>query len=85
MAKPIELHPHAVERAFERGATEEEIIATVSNGESTPAKFGRTYFRRNFRFDAGWRGRTYATKQIEAVAVEEADRWLVITVLVKYF
>jgi hypothetical protein len=32
-----------------------------------------------------WRGKRYATKQIEAIAVEENQRWLVITVLVKYF
>ena len=27
----------------------------------------------------------YGTKQVEAIAVEESRRWLVITVLVKYF
>ena len=85
MARPIELHPHARERAFERGTTEEEIVATVSNGESSPIKFGRTILRRNFPFGGIWRGRQYATKQIEAIAVEEAGRWLVITVLVKFF
>ena len=85
MAIPVELHPHARERAFERGATEEEIIASVTEGERSPARFGRTAFRRNFRFDGIWRGRQYATKQVEAIAVEDAARWLVITVLVKYF
>jgi hypothetical protein len=34
----------------ERGATEEEVRATVEQGESFPTKFGRTGFRRNFRF-----------------------------------
>lgn len=28
----------------ERGATEPEVIATIENGESFPAKFGRTGF-----------------------------------------
>jgi hypothetical protein len=32
-----------------------------------------------------WRGRQYATKQVEAYAVRELDTWLVITVVVKYF
>jgi Domain of unknown function (DUF4258) len=85
MAKPIELHPHARERAGERGASESEIAATVRDGERIPAKFGRSAFRRNFIFGGMWRGKQYATKQVEVIAVEENQRWLVITILVKYF
>ncbi|MBM3477359.1 MAG: DUF4258 domain-containing protein [Armatimonadetes bacterium] len=80
----VRLHPHARERAAERGATEDEVIATVEGGERFPAKFGRTGFRRNFTFGGRWRGREYATKQVEAYAVDEAG-WLVITVIVRYF
>ena len=80
----VRIHPHALERMGERGATEGEVIATVKDGERFPAKFGRTGFRRNFSFDGKWHGRTYATKQVEAYAVQE-NGWLVITVLVKYF
>lgn len=69
----------------ERGATEEEVIATVRDGERFPAKFGRTGFRRNFSFDGEWHGRFYATKQVEAFAAKEAGDWLVITVVVRYF
>jgi hypothetical protein len=54
------------------------------SGERFPAKFGRTGFRRNFPFDGEWNGKRYATKQIEAYAVEE-EGWLVITVIVKFF
>jgi hypothetical protein len=53
-------------------------------GERFPAKSGRTGFRRNFSFGGMWRGRHYASKQLEAYAIEEADAWLVITVVVKY-
>ena len=81
----IDFHPHADERLAERGATRDEIIATIQAGEQFPAKFGRTGFRRNFTFDGEWRGRVYATKQVEAYAVEEGDRWLVITVVVRFF
>ena len=59
--------------------------ATVQTGERIPARFGRTGFRRNFPFDGEWRGRSYATKQVEAYAVPEGDDWLVITVLTRYF
>ncbi len=69
----------------ERGANEDEVAAAVTGGERFPARFGRTGFRRNFVFDAAWRGRHCATKQIEAFAVEEEGAWLVITVIVRYF
>ena len=69
----------------ERGASPEEVEATVNAGERFPSRFGRTGFRRNFAFGADWRGRRYEAKQVEAYAVEEDGDWLVITVLVKYF
>jgi hypothetical protein len=81
----IRLHLHARDRMEERGATEEEVRATVEQGESFPAKFGRTGFRRNFRFDQNRYGRHYHTKQIEAYAVQEGTDWLVITVITRYF
>jgi len=81
----VRLHPHAQERLSERGATEEEVRATVLGGEPFPAKFGRTGFRRNFHFDLVWRGRRYAMKQVEVFAVPEGDDWLVITVVTRYY
>ena len=79
------LHLHAKERLAERGATEAEVFATVTGGEQFSAKFGRTGFRRNLTFHKQWRGRSYATKQVTAFAVQEEDGWLVITVIVRYF
>ena len=81
----VRLHPHARDRLAERGATEEEVIATVTGGERFPARFERTGFRRNFPFSGRWRGKSYPTKQLEVYAVEEAGTWLVITVLAKFF
>jgi hypothetical protein len=80
----VRFHPHALERMEERGATE-EVRATIEQGERFPAKFGRTGFRRNFSFDAEWRGRYYRTKQVEVYAVQEGSDWLVITVITRYF
>lgn len=82
----VRFHPHALERLAERGATEEEVRATVESGEKIPAKFERVGFRRNFSFNALWRGRSYSTKQVEVYAVEEkSEEWLVITVITRYF
>ena len=74
MALEVRLHPHAVDRLPERGALEDEVIRTVQEGESFPAKYGRTGFRRNFAYGGLWRGRRYETKQIEAYAVWEDGR-----------
>jgi len=78
-------HPHALERMVERGASEDEVMLTVLEGEQFLAKFGRNGFRRNFPFEGQWRGRNFAVKQVEAYAVEEQDDWLVITVIVRYY
>lgn len=80
----IKLHPHARDRLRERGATEDEVKATVTSGERFTAKYGRTGFRRNFPFQAQWNGKYYSVKQVEAYAVEE-NGWTVITVIVKFF
>jgi hypothetical protein len=69
----------------ERGASEEEVAATVDEGERFAAKFGRQGFRRNFASDGLWRGRRYHMKQIEVYATWEDGDWLVISVIVKYF
>lgn len=79
------LHPHAVDRMEERGATENEVRLSVEQGERFPGKFGRTGFRRNFRFEREWRGTHYRTKQVEVYAVQDGDDWLVVTVLTRYF
>jgi hypothetical protein len=81
----IRLHPHARGRLDERGATEDEVIVTVETGETFPAKFGRTGFRRNFTFGQVWRGKTYATKQVEVYSVKEGEDWLAITFVTRFF
>ena len=76
---------HAKERLSERGATEEEIITAIETGETFAAKFGRTGFRRNFSFGGLWKGKVYATKQVEVYAVKEGDDWLAITFVTRFF
>lgn len=81
----MKLHAHAIARMLERGASAEDVAATIREGEHFPAKFGRQGFRRNFVFEAVWRGRRYHIKQIEVFATCEDGDWLVISVIVKYF
>ncbi len=81
----VKFHPHAEARMVERGATREEVISTVENGEQFSAKYGRIGFRRTFNFSSHWNRKFYDNKQLEVFAVEEEENWLVITVIVKYF
>lgn len=81
----VRLHPHALERLEERNASESEVVATVTLGEQFPAKFGRTGFRRNFRYNSEWHGKYYRTKQVEAFAIQQGADWLVITVITRFF
>lgn len=81
----VKLHPHAKERLLERNATEQEVIATVTKGETFPAKYGRIGFRRNFNYEDTWMGKHYLTKQIEVYAVKEGNDWLAITLITRFF
>lgn len=81
----VKLHLHAQERLIERGATEQEIIATIEGGEVFLAKYGRTGFRRNFNYNGMWKGRHYTTKQVEVYAIKEGNDWLVITIITRFF
>jgi hypothetical protein len=81
----MKLHGHALARMLERGVSEEEVAATVREGERFGAKLGREGFRRNFTFDGLWRGRCYRMKQVEVFAIWEDEDWLVISLIAKYF
>ena len=70
---------------IERGVTEDEVRSTIREGERFAVKFGRSGFRRNFPFEREWNGRRYQTKQVEVIAVEENEGWLVITIISRFF
>ena len=80
----IELHPHARERLEERGATEAEVFETVVSGRQFSAKFGRMGFRKTFVYGKIWRNRLYASKDVEAIAVQTFSGLLILTVITRY-
>lgn len=81
----VAILPHAQERAALRGATSAEIIETVRRGARSEAKLGRVVFTLDHPGQWLWRERSYATKQLEVIAVFENGGWLAITVIVKFF
>jgi len=81
----IIIHPHALQRMEERGATREEVLRTIASGRMSAAKFGRRIHTMTFSYDDYLRLRPYEHKLIEAYSVEEGGDVIVITVVVKYY
>ena len=83
--KPIRLSGHAREAIDTRGATEQEVADAIGQARWEPAELGRLQSRKDFVFGRDWNGRTYTTKQVRPIFVEEADEIVVVTVYVYYF
>lgn len=83
--KEIVFSQHALDQLQDRGVGREEIIQTIRDGEVQIAKKGRLSFKKNFSFEKMWKGRYYSLKQVMPIVVEEADRYIVVTVYVFYF
>jgi len=81
----IEISSHAREQMKERGASEEEVFAAIRAGTPEPARKQRSLYRKNFQFEAVWRGRRYSVKQVAVVIARESDRFIVVTVYTFYF
>lgn len=81
----IEISRHAREQMLERGASEEEVVASIRTGIAEPARNQRTMYRKNFQFEDTWRGRYYNVKQVAPVVATESDRLVVVTVFTYYF
>lgn len=63
----------------DRGASKEEVELTIRTGECFPAKKGRLSFRKNFSYNAMWKGKFYQVKQVMPIVAEEYDRFVVVT------
>lgn len=83
--KPIRISGHAREQMAHRGASEQEVHEAIREGIWGDAEGGRRDSRKEYKFDAGWNGRRYATKQVRPVFVEETGEIVVVTVYVYYF
>ena len=82
MEKVIEFSQHALDNMADRGASKEEVELTIRTGECLPAKKGRLSFRKNFSYNAMWKGKFYQVKQLMPIVAEEPDRFVVVTVYV---
>ncbi len=80
----IQIEPHTLKRALERGASLEEIQDVLENGFSVPARGNRLARAMIYPFEQERIGKYYEQKRIEVVYVEEKDTIATITVYVFY-
>ncbi len=65
----IRIHEHPKERATDRGASEEEIIDTLRNGNLTIAKGKRLAKEKIYSFNEDWNGKPYEEKQVKVIYI----------------
>jgi hypothetical protein len=80
----IQIDSHTLERAVERGATEEEIKDVIETGITIPAKYGRTGKAKVYDFKKERLGKNYEQKKIEVFYTTVEDLIVTVTVYVFY-
>ena len=80
----IQIEPHTLERAEERGTTSAEIQDTLENGVEIPAHGSRRGKAKVFEFKQKRLGKYYEHKRVEVIYVEERNQIITVTVYVFY-
>jgi hypothetical protein len=80
----LQIDPHTLERAEERGTNEEEIRDVINTGLPVPAKYGRMGRAKVFGFGQHRHGTYYEQKRVEVFFTTEEDAAITVTVYVFY-
>jgi len=80
----IQVDPHTLARAEERGTNEKEIEDVIHTGVSTPAKYGRMGKAKIYNFNQERHGKHYEQKRVEVVYTMEREVIITATVYVFY-
>jgi len=80
----IQIDPHTLERAEERGASEEEIKDVINTGFLISAKYGRIGKAKIYGFNQERHGRYYEQKRVEVIYTVERGVIITVTVYVFY-
>ena len=78
----IQIDPHTLERAEERGTTEAEIEEAILAGFAIPAKYGRIGKAKIYDFKQKRHNRYYEQKRVEVFYLIEGDKIITVTVYV---
>jgi len=80
----IQIDPHTLERAAERGASEDEIKDVLNTGFDIPVKRGRQCKAKVYKFNKKRLNTFFEHKKIEVLYTIEDDKIVTITVYVFY-
>jgi hypothetical protein len=80
----IQIDPHTLERAEQRGASEEEIRDVVKTGVAIAAKYGRQGKAKVYEFNQQRHDKFYEQKRVEVFYIMENDVVVTVTVYVFY-
>lgn len=80
----IQIDPHTLERAEERGTNEKEIKDVIETGVTIPAQYGRIGKAKVYDFGQERYGKYYEQKRVEVFYIIEENRIITVTVYVFY-
>lgn len=80
----IQIDPHTIERAEERGTNEEEIKDVINTGFSIPGKYGRLGKAKIYDFKQKRHGKYYEQKRVEVFYTIERNVIITVTVYAFY-
>ncbi|MFZ5911377.1 MAG: hypothetical protein ACOYYU_15300 [Chloroflexota bacterium] len=80
----IQIDPHTLERAEERGANIEEMTDVIENGFAMPAKKSRLAKWKVYPFEKERLGKFYKQKRVEVIYIIEHNVIVTVTVYVFY-
>jgi hypothetical protein len=83
-SKPVRLSAHAKLRLPQRGASEEEVLQALRDGDWQPMADGKIETRLEFAGSVEWNGLTYRSRVVRPIFVELGSEIVVVTVFV-YF
>jgi len=80
----IQIDPHTLERAEERGSNENEIRDVIYTGFVVPAKYGRMGKAKVYEFKQMRLDKYYEQKRVEVFYTIEGNKIITVTVHVFY-
>lgn len=80
----IQIEPHTLERAQERGTNKKEIIDVINSGFSIPAKYNKIGKAKVYPFNQKRNGKHYQHKRVEVFYLIENEIIITVTVYVFY-
>ena len=80
----IQIDPHTLERAEERGTNEEEIKDVINTGFTIQGKYGRIGKAKVYDFKQIRHNEYYEQKRVEVFYIAEEDAIITVTVYVFY-